>query len=397
MTFSEAKKEAARKACLRHPDKLMVVDMLEGGYEIGCVSCKREGTTPQIARRPGRVAERLGEMVRDREIAVREGQYQELVPTAPVREQEPLTIEVFQERIKLVKAVVAEMEESVHYGIIPGTSDKSLWEPGAEYLRMAFGITWNYEMLMEHEDYETSDFHYKVRAFALSPDGAEVASWTASAWSKERKFWCSKDCPRDCAQNHAPKGMERGMLPHNTRDRAIKRGFVALIRNVTGTTGYFKQALDSPANPSESTGDAQGTGYPPTIKCPENGEVMRLRDGKFGPYYSHKHGKEWHNIDADKAPQQAQDVPKTDAEGPSGPPAGVDDSMARAVALSAAPVLSFEQKTKMLFDWAAVKYEITEQQVAGAAGITLDQITEATDLKWVAQQVEAIYGGKRAP
>ena len=175
MTFSEAKKEAARKACLRHPDKLMVVDMLEGGYEIGCVSCKREGTTPQIARRPGRVAERLGEMVRDREIAVREGQYQELVPTAPVREQEPLTIEVFQERIKLVKAVVAEMEESVHYGIIPGTSDKSLWEPGAEYLRMAFGITWNYEMLMEHEDYETSDFHYKVRAFALSPDGAEVA------------------------------------------------------------------------------------------------------------------------------------------------------------------------------------------------------------------------------
>jgi hypothetical protein len=160
---------------------------------------------------------------------------------------------------------------------------------------MAFNIPWNFEMLMEHEDYSTSDFHYKVRAFILSTDGAEVASWTASAWSKERKFFCSaKVCGQQCNQDHEPRGMERGMLPHNTRDRAIKRAFVALIRNATGTTGYFKQALDNPS----SNGGAEPGGLPPSWPCPECGGTMQLKEGKYGPYYSHKKGKDWHNLDA---------------------------------------------------------------------------------------------------
>lgn len=259
------------------------------------------------------VAERMGQMVKEREMVLHEGKYREIAPA--VSEQAPLTIETFKQRIELVKAVVAEMVEGVHYGIIPGTHDKSLWEPGAEYLRMAFGITWGYEMQMEQEDYGASDFHYKVRAFALGPEGAEIASWTASAWSRERKFFCKggdRGCPNPCDQQHEPRGMEKAMLPHNTRDRAIKRGFVALIRNVTGTSGYFKQALDTSTEVGEAPADGS---LPAEWPCqePKCTGTMQLRSGSRGPYYSHKKGANWHNLDASKVREMIAAQPTTPA------------------------------------------------------------------------------------
>ena len=157
---------------------------------------------------------------------------------------QPMSIEQFDQRMGLIKHVVGQMQDRIHYGVIPGTSDKSLWEPGAEYLRAAFNIAWDYDMEEAVEDYDKGEFRYRVTAFAIAPNGMRFARWTASASAKERKFWCWSTCPKDCAQEHRPM-MEAGMLPHNVRDRAIKRAFVAMIRNVTGTTGYFKQALDS--------------------------------------------------------------------------------------------------------------------------------------------------------
>lgn len=381
-TFAQAQKEIAKRRCLTHPGQILVLDR---DLQPQCNECRRQGTELKLAPLPDRGAERLGKMVNEREIAVREGQFQEITPAGSVREQAPLTVEVFKERIALVKAVTKEMEEGVHYGIIPGTQGKSLWEPGAEYLRMAFGITWNFEMLKEEEDYATGDFHYSVRAFALSPDGAEVASWPGSAWSKERRFWCKKECPKNCDQTHEPS-MERNMLPHNVKDRAIKRAFVALIRNVTGTTGYFTQALDT------ATGEIgiQG-GYAATIPCPDNGKEMRLRDGKFGQYYSHKHGSEWHNIDADKAPQPVQQPPPGEQQTASEPEQAPQDS-------EGAQTTSFEDR-KLLF-LEKVMQDFPDNfknfdDVAHAANYQAAvDIEEGADLRKMYQDIAALYGGK---
>lgn len=165
-----------------------------------------------------------------------------------------MTIEEFDQQLKLIKHVVAQMQEGVHYGVIPGTRDKSLWEPGAEYLRGAFKISWSYELTKQTEDFETGDFRYEFRCFTVPP--TQPAEWAASAWSKERRFWCRRECLRDCAQDHPP-AMEKAMLPHNVKDRALKRGFVALMRNVTGTSGWFKMALD-----------AAGDGQPAPARAP---------------------------------------------------------------------------------------------------------------------------------
>ncbi len=190
----------------------------------------------------------------------------------------PMSIEEFRQRTALVKAVVAEMEIEVHYGQIPGTHDKNLWEPGAEYLRAAFRISWDYIVLVSEENFETWEFRYRHRAMALNPDGSVYSAWEGTAWSKERRFWCKKTCPKPCAQDHDPFGMEREMLPHNVSDRSLKRAFVAMIRNVTGTSGYFKMATGDDVESRKTTSTASGSAqsspdsdkHPWLVTCPEH-------------------------------------------------------------------------------------------------------------------------------
>ena len=154
----------------------------------------------------------------------------EIVQVTPSASPQPLSIQEFEDRIALVGRVVETMQEGVHYGRIPGSRDRSLWEPGAEYLRMAFNIGWDYEIVDSEEDIEKHVYSYTVRAHQLTPDGVKFGGWMGSCSSQEKKF----------------KGMELAMLRHNVRDRAIKRAFVAMIRNATGTTGYFQTVGDGP-------------------------------------------------------------------------------------------------------------------------------------------------------
>ena len=149
----------------------------------------------------------------------------ELAPMSPDRMMTP---EEFLNRQRLIELVVGQMVEGVHFGLIPGTKDKSLWEPGAEYLRAAFNIAWDYDIIENYEDFNGLEFRYTVRAYHVFKNGARLGGWQARAWSKEQRF----------LQNSPD-------LANTVMDRAIKRAFVNLIRNVTGTSGYFKQALDA--------------------------------------------------------------------------------------------------------------------------------------------------------
>ena len=223
--------QAKDKRCLRC-DKYITVAWVNGLWLMRC-RCFPEAPMDTLVDETQR---RYGQMVNDN---LPKDLPHDLVT---IERHAPLSIEEFDQRLTLVKYVVAQMIEGVHFGLIPGTYDKSLWEPGAEYLRMAFRIPWNYEVLEKIEDFSTYDYRYRVRAYVVGD--VEGAAWTAFGWSKERKFWCStkRGCPQDCAQDHLPM-TEPAMLPHNVLDRTIKRAFVALMRNVTGTSCYFKQAL----------------------------------------------------------------------------------------------------------------------------------------------------------
>lgn len=190
---------------------------------------------------------------------------------------QPLSIATYRERRALMAEVVGDMEDGVDYGIIPGTKDKSLWEPGAEALRFTFNIQFRNECLMEEEDFKTHLYRYRYKCVQLLGPGIDGPSWEAFGTSRERKFWCkggkySDSCPNPCDTDHPPKGMEPAMLPHNVRDRVQKRAFVAMIRNVTGATGLFKGAgtdrYDSYDAITEDDMEASENDHPWLVFCP---------------------------------------------------------------------------------------------------------------------------------
>ena len=198
----------------------------------------------------------------------------------------PMTVQEFKNRTELIKAVVGEMKDNVHYGLIPKTKGgRSLWEPGAEYLRAAFRIAWDYVWLLEEEDFEKNKFRYRCRAFATNPDGTIYAAWEAHASSDESRF----------------NGFPVADYPNIVRDRCLKRAFVNLIRNVTGTSGEFKGALDTtdagsakvedmPFDPSEMALEDW------MERCPIHG--VEWRENRNG--FAHTHGaanKTWCNRD----------------------------------------------------------------------------------------------------
>ena len=268
--YATLERVAHNKRCLNCKSRVWVA-WARDTWRLRCV----EGWDPKTENQPHYAEERMAKMTqqydpRVGDLAVPEYPAQDaplvVAPRVP-------TIEEFDQRQALIKHVVAQMKDGVHYGIIPSTSDRSLWEPGAEYLRMAFGIQWDYTVTLEREDMETGDFFYRVRAFHVLPSGHRVGGWEASAWSKERKFWCSRNCAKPCPQDHPALGMEFGMLPHNVRDRAIKRAFVALIRNVTGTTGDFKEGLEVDDAPAQGPAPRGGNGdkHPWLVECPIHG------------------------------------------------------------------------------------------------------------------------------
>ena len=91
--------------------------------------------------------------------------------------------------------------------------------------------------------------------------------------------------------------MEASMLSHNVRDRALKRGFVAMIRNVTGTTGWFKSALDAPPdNFSQDMPMGDGTDHPLLQVCPVHNKKWLKTERMREP--AHKEGSGWCNQSA---------------------------------------------------------------------------------------------------
>lgn len=244
MNHAEMRRYLRDKRCLRHPRKFLVIAMQGGHYVPKCIDCWP--SLPALETLPSPDGERLGEMV-ERQMAIPEMRFTSIAEATQT--VQPMTIEEFEADIALFRRVVKEMREGIHYGRIPGTTDKSLWEPGAEFLRRANRLPWDREVIVEAEDFQTGDFRYRVVAWVPGPNGQIGARWEARAWSKERRFWCRTECPRPCDQQHSP-AMSIADMANNVLDRAQKRAFVNLMRNVTAASGEFKDAGDESGNES---------------------------------------------------------------------------------------------------------------------------------------------------
>jgi len=274
----------------------------EGTWQLRC----RTGFAPMVIKKRNQISVRRGQAMQlhNPDLPAVIDSAGQAITRNP--DPQPLSIATYRERRALMAEVVGDMEDGVDYGIIPGTKDKSLWEPGAEALRFTFNIQFRNECLLEEEDFKTHLYRYRYKCVQLLGPGIDGPSWEAFGTSRERKFWCkggkyADSCPNPCDTEHPPKGMEPAMLPHNVRDRVQKRAFVAMIRNVTGATGLFKGAGtdrydtsdDMPyGNDDEVTGG--GNDHPWLVTCPVH-KIKWFKSGNMREAAHKDQAGEWCN------------------------------------------------------------------------------------------------------
>lgn len=158
-----------------------------------------EGETGEQFATTREVAPRKSTMIEERESHWRPP------PIALLEEQD------FQRVVQLTKREVARMktlrrevmEESVHYGTVPGTEKPSLWQPGAQLLnRIArYKPTYLRERIIEGDE-PSPRLTYIVTCRLIDAQGEQVGEGlgAASSWEKKHRYrYAERTCPK-CGQ-----------------------------------------------------------------------------------------------------------------------------------------------------------------------------------------------------
>jgi hypothetical protein len=144
-----------------------------------------------------------------REVAIQD----RAVSAVPASELSVAEVVARVQKVKQIKETV--MEEGVHFGIIPGTTKPTLYQPGADILCMAFMLDPQYE----HETVRDGlhrEVTTKCTLFHI-PTGVRVASGEGSCSTYESKYaWRpgGVECP-ECGE----KSIKRG---RDFKDKTIK-------------------------------------------------------------------------------------------------------------------------------------------------------------------------------
>jgi hypothetical protein len=159
-------------------------------------------------------------------------------------------------RVNLIQKIKATvMQKGVHYGRIPGTNRDSLWQAGAEVLKVAFGISVRCEPIEERVTDE--EVFYRVRATAYNANGRELGSREAVCSTREKKYrWRRPIHPKEfeAADSHMRRitwdkdtgneillvRTDPGDLIETILGMANKRADVAVTRSVTGCSDMFE-------------------------------------------------------------------------------------------------------------------------------------------------------------
>lgn len=176
--------------------------------------------------------------------------------------QEADVIEYAAERKQLQQIIKKIFKENVDYGVIPGTSKKSLFQPGAEKIAKVFGLTPNYELMKEVEDFEKGFFYYKYKCTLTHfATGKFVGAAERSCNSMEKKYlsytkaekWATEDEKKrvigkkknekynswDLVIRKSPE--EAADQANTIQAMAQKRAYVAVVRAATSASEIFDE------------------------------------------------------------------------------------------------------------------------------------------------------------
>jgi len=103
-----------------------------------------------------------------------------------IREDKPLTALAIQAQVNTIQEVMNQvMKANVHYGVIPGCKEPSLFKPGAEKIMATFRLSADPEVI----DISDSDqIRYRVKLRLVSSGGVFVGAGIGECSSNEEKY-----------------------------------------------------------------------------------------------------------------------------------------------------------------------------------------------------------------
>lgn len=196
-----------------------------------------------------------------------------------------LSVEAAVERQMYLQKVVSRMLvpytkdsksfDGADYGVLPGTSTRTLFQPGAEKLAMFFGLQVDLSRQQATEDWDKGFFFYRYKAI-VRYKGQEVCNIERSCHTREDKYawvWVeaakpSKDIEEQMkadktGRNRQVTKWESGRsskvwvwqerrpnpdtfsLQFVVEAMAQKRAYVAAVKKALGATGFFAKEVDA--------------------------------------------------------------------------------------------------------------------------------------------------------
>lgn len=205
-------------------------------------------------------------------------QMTDMPPAAIPEESESMALQVYGPTMEMANFVSkhdqvtaychGKLKPAIDYGIIPGTSDKSLWQPGAEKLSLWFGLIPEFnEKLDILKDGDKTVISSTTTCSLRDRQGIIRGICTANCNSAEEKY---ADRDKWLVESKIPEGIDKNTLETkdavnksnggkfklyrvknvsspfsliNTLTRmSAKRAFVGAVRMATATSSIFKYA-----------------------------------------------------------------------------------------------------------------------------------------------------------
>lgn len=154
---------------------------------------------------------------------------------------------------RLLQFVKSHLREGTHFGLIPGTREKSLWQPGADRILDIMGIRPRYEISETHGD-GIEHPHVRVTAQcigeAVDPNTQQMIAvahgvGACSTWERKYRYrtaWQETGAGRRVKQKiDNPDPYDQY---HTIVIMACKRAKVATAKSIGPLSGMFTQDLD---------------------------------------------------------------------------------------------------------------------------------------------------------
>lgn len=204
------------------------------------------------------------------------------------RSMVPMSSNALRQQVGVIKDVLDHvMQKNVHYGVIPGCKEPSLYKPGAEKIMATFRLSADPEIT----DLSDADqIRYQVKVRLVSPSGHFVGAGIGECSSGEEKYkWRLAVCKEEFDETPSDRKREKWTRGYNGKPNfkkqqvrtepadlantilkmAKKRALVDAVLTATAASDCFTQDIEDlppeyldPVDQSSNGRPPQPTAYP---------------------------------------------------------------------------------------------------------------------------------------